>query len=67
MGALAIASFVIGNMPSWIESGYKLYGLYEKTREVIDANKGPDAPEWNELDERAKALEARINDTSKDA
>lgn len=65
--AFALASFVIDSLPGWIEAGMKVYGLYEKTRAVIDDNKGPGQDAWNELDSRAAVLEARINDTSKDA
>ena len=65
--AFALAAFVIDNLPGWIDAGVKVYDLYEKTRAVIDSNKGPGADDWNELDARAAELEARINDTSKDA
>lgn len=68
MGAVfGLADFIITNAPAWIDSGIKVYDLVSKTREVIDAHKGPGQDDWNALDEQAVALEARINDTSKDA
>lgn len=65
--AFGLASFIIGSLPTWIDSGMKVWDLYEKTKAVIDDNKGPGQDAWNELDARAAVLEARINDTSKDA
>ncbi len=77
MGAVAafeLATFVINGLPGWIDiaknagqSVAHLYDLYVKTRAVIAANTGPGMDDWNALDDRATALETRINDTSKDA
>ncbi len=63
---LALATFVIDNLPLWIDSGMKVWELYQKTRAVIDSHKGPGEDDWNALDARAIVLEERINDTSKD-
>lgn len=65
--AFALASFVIERLPGWIGTVENVYELYVHTRAVIDANKGPGQDDWNALDDRAAALEARVNDTSKDA
>lgn len=67
VAAFGIASFVIDNLPKWIGTVENVYELYVHTRAVIDANKGPGQDDWNSLDDRAVALEARVNDTSKDA
>jgi hypothetical protein len=65
--AFALASFVIGNLHNWIGAGVDVYELYQKTQAVIDDNKGPGADEWNALDEKARALQSIVRDTSRDA
>jgi len=65
--AFTLASFVISNLPGWIDSGMKVYDLYVHTKAVIDENTGPGKDDWNDLDDRATELEDRINDISKDA
>ncbi len=65
--AFALADFIITNAPAWIDSGMKIYDLVTKTRAVIDENNAPGDAAWNDLAVRAAELEARINDTTKDA
>lgn len=65
--ALALATFVIGNLPAWIKAGMDVYELYTKTQAVIDDNKGPGQDEWNALDAQARTLQAIVRDTSRDA
>ncbi len=63
---LALATYIIANIPAWTEAGMNVYELYVKTKAVIDDNKGPGADDWNALDEQAKALQAIVRDTSRD-
>lgn len=64
---LALASFVINNLPGWIDAGMDVYDLYTHTKAVIDDNKGPGADDWNALDAQAQDLQAKVRDPSTDA
>ncbi len=63
---LALATYILANIEPWAEAGMNVYELYVKTQAVIDGNKGPGADEWNALDDKAKALQSIVRDTSRD-
>lgn len=66
MNVLTMLTNFIPLIPSLISAGLTTYDAYSKVQKIIDENRKPSEPEWDELEAQIKKDQATLHDTTKD-
>lgn len=63
---LTLLLTVVPLIPKWIAAGEATVDLYTKVQKVIDENRKPSEPEWDELEAMIAKDQATVRDKSRD-
>ena len=57
---------IIPMIPRLIETGQATVDLFNTVQKVIDENRSPSQPEWDQLEAMISQAQAQVRDTSRD-
>lgn len=57
---------IVPLIPRMVEAGQATVDMFNKVQQVIDENRSPTQPEWDQLEAMISQAQAQVRDTSRD-